>query len=102
MEDAIARAFFGGRFENARVGPVREALWNYDISSAYPYQMTFLPCLEHGVWRRTEERRELDNAVNGLVRYGFVDRIGGRADEAHWGPFPYRFGEGCENTLSSI
>ena len=43
-KDAIARAFFGGRFENAKVGPVREALWNYDISSAYPYQMTFLPC----------------------------------------------------------
>ena len=95
MSNAIGRAFFGGRFENSRVGPVRESLWNYDISSAYPYQMTFLPCLEHGQWRRTEDRADLNGSSHALVRYGFSS-LGPKVEDVSWGPFPYRFGEGSE------
>ena len=100
MEDAVARAFFGGRFENSVIGAIRRPLWNYDISSAYPYQTYFLPCLEHGAWKRTEKRSELDSCSNALVRYGFDEsRIPSnhklhpnqlRGQPPAWGPFPYR------------
>jgi hypothetical protein len=48
---AIACAFFGGRFEISRYGPLAIPCHSYDISSAYPYAFTFLPCLVHGKWR---------------------------------------------------
>ncbi len=107
MLEAIARAFFGGRFENSAIGPIRERLWGYDISSAYPYQLCFLPCLLHGKWKHTTKRRSLEKAPQALIRYGFnVGRIPrkhalspeglkarGQIRPA-WGPFPYRFGDG--------
>jgi DNA polymerase type B, organellar and viral len=51
MKHAIACAFFGGRFENSFIGPIHDKVYSYDISSAYPYQATFLPCLQHGKWK---------------------------------------------------
>jgi len=59
MEDAISRAFFGGRFENSVIGAIDGPVYNYDISSAYPYHISLLPCLEHGKW--TLHRRILGN-----------------------------------------
>jgi hypothetical protein len=50
MRDAVARAFFGGRFEQSARGPIDEA-HGYDLASAYPYAETTLPCLQHGKWR---------------------------------------------------
>lgn len=44
------RAFYGGRPELSVIGPVNQRVEQWDINSAYPYAMTFLPCLEHGVW----------------------------------------------------
>lgn len=49
-----SRAYYGGRFETTRHGAVRGTdgpLYEYDIRSAYPAEMTKLPCLEHGTWR---------------------------------------------------
>ena len=58
-------AYYGGRFEVTRVGPINDELaaqagfvgpprgiYEADIHSAYPYQMTKLPCLEHGTWEQ--------------------------------------------------
>ena len=59
MKEAIASAFFGGRFENSMIGTVNEPVWNYDISSAYPYQLCFLPCLLHGHWVKAASEREM-------------------------------------------
>jgi len=50
MRDAMSRAFFGGRFENSVIGEVPGPVYNYDIASAYPYQIAQLPCLECGKW----------------------------------------------------
>lgn len=90
MRSAVMRAFFGGRFENSIIGPVEQPIYNYDISSAYPYQITQLPCLEHGLWRYVTDRNELDNAPQALVvwqqDYSHVNNL--------WGPLPYRYSGG--------
>jgi hypothetical protein len=93
MRDAIASAFFGGRFENSVIGAIREPLVNWDISSAYVYQLAFLPCLEHGSWSHTTKRNDIEKAeaqAGALVRYslGPNPRIG------DWGPFPFRTKDG--------
>lgn len=92
MDRAVAMAFFGGRFENSVIGPVKDRIWSYDISSAYPYQLYFLPCLVHGKWRYTKSRSEMINAPTALVRYG-LKPISSRTNP-HWAPFPFRTSEG--------
>lgn len=86
----VGSAFFGGRFEHSVVGPVGgedgEKVWGYDISSAYPYQTRFLPCLDHGTWRKTRERRDLGGARGGLVHY----RLHPPRTPRPWAPFPFR------------
>jgi DNA polymerase type B, organellar and viral len=44
------KAYYGGRFEITRTGPVMGPIYEYDIRSAYPSAMNKLPCLEHGEW----------------------------------------------------
>lgn len=50
--DAVRAAFAGGHFELFLAGHFNCPVWNYDINSAYPYYMTFLPNLAKGKWRR--------------------------------------------------
>ena len=88
LERPIAQAFFGGRFENSIVGEVTGTVYNYDISSAYPYQLCFLPCLLHGKWYRTNRRKDLETARTALVHY----RISTSA--SRWAPFPFRSKDG--------
>lgn len=90
MSDAVSRAFFGGRFENSVLGPIEGKVYNYDISSAYPYHMTRLPCLIHGRWVLTESVSVFEQATIGLVRY----RFNADAKGDSWGPFPVRTKEG--------
>jgi len=89
MRRAVACAFAGGRFENSVIGTVPGPVWSYDISSAYPYQIVFLPCLEHGDWERVTDERELDRpgVAASLVRYGLGTP---RKEDTSWGPFPFR------------
>lgn len=95
LRHAVACAFFGGRFENSIVGPVTDEVWSYDISSAYPYQTAFLPCLIHGRWEHTRDRAVWSKARTALVHYRVrrPARIPGRT----WAPFPFRFGAGHES-----
>lgn len=92
MREPVARSFFGGRFENSVVGPVERHVYEYDISSAYPYQATLLPCLLHGHWRHVRNRGR-DRAIAGsalaLVRW-FAPKPYGSA----WGPLPVRSRDG--------
>lgn len=90
MREAVAAAFAGGRFENSVIGIVNGTVYNKDISSAYPYQLCFLPCLEHGVWYRTTKRRSIEKGKTALVRY----KLHKPKHELAWGPFPYRDEEG--------
>lgn len=90
MREAVASAFFGGRFENSIVGVINGPIYNYDICSAYPYQLRFLPCLEHGTWRKTLHRADIETSRGALVSYTL--HFDGRADS--WGPFPFRTDSG--------
>jgi hypothetical protein len=108
---AIGCSFFGGRFEISRMGPYEKPVWSYDISSAYPYAFTFLPCMVHGKWERRSFsdslQREIESSTTALVRYelpyvhgmGKINRKGwgqiwigehmGESDRP-WGPLPFR------------
>jgi hypothetical protein len=119
LQHAIGCGFFGGRFEISRVGPYLGPVWSYDIASAYPYAICFLPCLVHGSWEhRTMHdglQREVEEASAALVRYELphtrgVGRInnnawpkGGKESiesgyygtcERAWGPLPFRDRQG--------
>ena len=89
MKLAVGSAFFGGRFENSIIGNIEDVIYNRDISSAYPYHTTFLPCLEHGRWSHTTKREALDNRKAACVRYSL-----GHSNITTWGPFPFRTSEG--------
>jgi hypothetical protein len=68
-------------------------IWGYDISSAYPYQCAFLPCLEHGKWVLTKKRSDVTalSTKAALVHYSLV----AHPSADHWGPFPFRDEEGA-------
>ncbi len=86
VEYAMRCAFFGGRFENSRIGSVSGPVYGEDISSAYPYQLISLPCLIHGTWRHTRDRNQIEKARTALVKYVLNEPI----DHKRWGPFPFR------------
>lgn len=92
MTGPVASAFFGGRFENSVIGRIEGTVYNYDISSAYPYQLCFLPCLLHGTWVHTTKREDIspDRCRTALVRYSM--RANPRISD--WAPFPFRTPDG--------
>lgn len=55
---AIRSAYSGGRFETFRYGFSRGRVWEYDINSAYPSAMLYLPNLRKGVWRQATKASE--------------------------------------------
>lgn len=92
MKDAVASSYFGGRFEESIIGPVEEKLYAKDISSAYVYGLTQLPCLEHARWERTRRRKDIEDAKTALVRYslGSLNHM----IQTSWAPFPFRTEDG--------
>lgn len=50
--EAIAHAYFGGRFQVFKFGHI-EGVYDYDISSAYPHATTLLPSTQ-GRWERVD------------------------------------------------
>jgi len=90
VEYAQRCAFFGGRFELGRIGPIRSRVYTYDISSAYPYQLIFLPCLIHGKWKHTTDHSQIVKTRAALIRYTLEEPIIKRL----WAPFPFRLKNG--------
>lgn len=89
MRESLARGFFGGRFENSITGVITKPVWSYDISSAYPYQCTRLPCLRCGRWKYTRSETTALRSRAALI-HTIVD-----IDERYpWGPFPFRTSKG--------
>jgi hypothetical protein len=81
MADANA-AYYGGRFEVTRSGPVAGPIFQYDICSAYPAALTELPCLEHSEWTRNDKPTD-----DGLyLAYGSFECT----SDAHLYAFPVR------------
>lgn len=90
MIEPIACAFFGGRAEISTTGFVKGPISGYDISSAYPYHASILPCLEHGRWEKVTRERDVRGRgrVHALV-HGHVHNARG-----DWGPLPIRLKNG--------
>jgi hypothetical protein len=80
MTRPVASAYFGGRFEIAAHGLVKDQVWQYDINSAYPHVIRSLPCLACAKWRRSTEVQS-----DGI--YEVEWKIGA---ECRWGPLPHR------------
>lgn len=95
MRIGVASAFFGGRFENSQIGPVRRRTYNYDISSAYPYHATSLPCLQCGRWVHCSGFPSSSGQL-ALVHW---TRPPGRGEARAWGALPVRLPNGW-NRLS--
>jgi hypothetical protein len=89
---AVMSAFFGGRFEHSLVGTIKETCWGYDISSAYPYAMSDLPCLTCGTWKRVK-RKALEQAKGAklaLLRFTVKGLPEKERKGMAWAPLPYR------------
>lgn len=96
LAHAVASAFFGGRFEDSVVGMIEQEVFGFDISSAYPFAQSDLPCLGCGTWRfeerpTIEEIRDARLAVASFRVRKISDRA--RADLA-WCPLPFRGRDG--------
>jgi hypothetical protein len=94
--EPFATAFFGGRFENARIGTIHSRLYSADIASAYPYAISRLPCLVCGTWQHiiNPSRRVLADATLGCVRYTLYPPHMNGLFNYHWAPFPWRDEDG--------
>lgn len=73
---AALTAFFGGRFEQFKVGINAKASYEYDINSAYPYAMTLLPQLSKGRWAHYDKEeldklRKTEKLPPGIAQFGF-------------------------------
>ena len=96
MRNAIACSFFGGRFEHSVIGTIHadnnKPIFSLDISSAYPYQTRFLPCLQHGTWTLSQDFERAKKATTALIHYKFSKDMTGVPTT--WGPFPFRMEDG--------
>lgn len=95
MRIPMAQAYFAGRFECSRVGPIEGEVFGFDVSSAYPYAMACgMPCLEHGKWTRFTRDRYLEKRIT-EADYALVraqTRTVGKSPA--WGPLPWRLKTG--------
>lgn len=87
LTDAAIRAYFGGRIDVAGYGFV-DPVYHYDIVSAYPSAIRFLPDLSSLEWRYAErERPPVEAGVS-------VSKIRWHISETKWGAFPWRNRQG--------
>lgn len=91
MDEICARGYFGGRFEGAMFGAINQTGYLYDIASAYPYQMTMLPCLAHGSWKY---QRKYNGRKIGIWHVRWKDCTIGSDFFGAWGVLPFRDEQG--------
>jgi len=96
---AIARqAYYGGRFEIAAHGTIDGVVNEWDLKSAYPWAMTQLPCLQHGVWTKidtssTRRAADVDGLWVGPVTWT-TDDAPSHPHAGRFGPLPFRMPDG--------
>lgn len=96
LRDQANFAYYGGRFEITACGHINRPVYEYDIRSAYPAAMRFLPCLQCGSWRRAKGS-ELSKLAPGSL---YVATVKFKADTCvadQWGRlggFPVRSKQG--------
>lgn len=82
VHDASVRAYFGGRIDVQGYGFI-DPVFHYDIVSAYPSAIRYLPDLSRLHWERTEGNAPSPAGVS-------VSRIEWKIPETKWGAFPWR------------
>lgn len=81
---AATRAYFGGRIDVQGYGFV-SPVYHYDITSAYPSSIRYLPDLSNLEWIRTEgERPPMAGVSVARIRWNIPDT------KTEWGAFPWR------------
>lgn len=83
LNHAVLCGYFGGRIETFAVGFIPERVYRYDINSAYPSAIRYLPNLRNGVWRRADKYER--DAPYAIWHCRWQLRRNGRV-----APFPYR------------
>lgn len=89
IRTAAQIAYYGGRAEISRNGRIDRPVYEYDITSAYPYHATDLPCLVHARWGKTRRETDIRRAAAAIV-CGDIHHV--RSD---WGPLPVRLQSGA-------
>lgn len=72
--DAARESYYGGWFEVFAHGLISGESYGYDINSAYPFGISRLPCLMHGVWTRGTS--PLKAMAKGSLRLAYVSVTG--------------------------
>nr|WP_280924480.1 DNA polymerase [Nitrosopumilus ureiphilus] len=82
IQDLAWKSFYGGRFELIQRGFIGEC-YIYDINSAYPYALTFLPDITNGKWIHSTR-------INPKASIGFFHIRAFVSDQVKISPFPFR------------
>lgn len=97
LAHAIECAFFGGRFEDSVVGIVEKPVYGFDISSAYPFSLSGLPCLAcRGRWKFVPDPtiEQLQNASLALAKFRVKKVSANVRSRIAWCPLPFRSDKG--------
>ena len=86
LETALRASYYGGRFEIAAHGPVG-TLYEYDINSAYSFEIANLPA-EGGTWKRIKKLTRAKGASHVLCHIQYF------SEDKYLGPFPHRHARG--------
>lgn len=84
-------AYYGGRFEITAHGPINRPVYEYDINSAYPAVIQYLPCLLHGRWVEGDNGRGIRL---GHIRWNTVPKSRLVSELPPFGPLPHRNKQG--------
>ncbi len=90
LENMAMMAYYGGRFETSATGRIDTQVNEYDINSAYPYNMKKLPCPLCTTWKWTATR-----PAKGALYVGLLDFFHPNAGRQRWCGFPWRTKEGA-------
>ena len=71
FEIAANSAYYGGRFEVSRIGPIAGPVYEYDLRSAYPAAMSDLPCPLHTRWEHKPRASRLPEDDLYLAKVSF-------------------------------
>lgn len=87
--DIAERAYYGGRFEQFRVGKL-DNVYEYDIRSAYPHAIAQLPDFSYAHWQHATHEAGDRVPVDIFGLYNVSWRVG----PLDIGPFPWRRADG--------
>jgi hypothetical protein len=86
-------AFYGGRFETSIVGATPPDVRQNDINSAYPAALLQVPCLEHGTWTKTTDKRKVTDDETSIC-FGTFRWPRRSSRPPHFMGFPVRTSDG--------